>query len=208
MAYILKDWRKRVSERSDLSSHLIHLTRKTNSENTDIILYKILKDRKLIGSSTKSGFIIGNDKAVCFQDMPVYSICQNILFEQKMRAKNSILKIRYQPIGLAFRKEYVFNNGGRPVIYDKTEEAKLYLPRSEWWRIVNMDFSNEANIIDWSHEREWRIKGDFHFDLKDVTILLNKLSSFKKIVQRFKDEEGIDIRDEIDGLVTLNNVIT
>ena len=208
MAYTKLDWQKRVSERIDLSAHLIHLTRKTDSENTDIVLYNILKSRKLIGSSTKSGFIIGLEKAVCFQDMPIYSICQNILFEQKMRESNPNLKLRYQPIGLAFKKDYVFKKGGRPVIYDEPARAKLYLKKDEWWRIVNMDLSNDENIIDWSHEREWRVKGDFYFELNEVTILVNKLSSLRQIVKKFKDEEEIDIRDEVEGMLTLNNVIT
>ncbi|MDP2365235.1 MAG: DUF2971 domain-containing protein, partial [Ignavibacteria bacterium] len=180
MQYNLTEWRKRVSERSDLSAHLIHLTRKNKAETTDMVLYQILKSRKLLGSSTSSGFIIGDEKAVCFQDIPIYSICQNILTEQNMKLKNANVKLRYQPMGLAFKKDYVFNKGGRPAIYDKTDNAKYYLPKSEWWRIVNMDFSDPNNIIDWSHEREWRVKGDFQFELKDVTILLNRLSSFQK----------------------------
>ena len=50
---------------------------------------------------------------------------------------------------------------GRPVIYDKTISAKKYLPENEWWRIVNLDLSDEDRFIDWTHEREWRVPNDF-----------------------------------------------
>ena len=47
----------------------------------------------------------------------------------------------------------------RPVIYDDPNIAKQYLKSNEYWRIVNLNLSNDNNFIDWSHEREWRLDG-------------------------------------------------
>lgn len=51
----------------------------------------------------------------------------------------------------------MYKKGGRPVIYDQTIEAKKYLPESQHWRIVNFDLSNDDRLVDWTHEREWRV---------------------------------------------------
>ncbi len=168
MGYDRKQWLKRIAERSDMSSQVVHLTREGEIENTrhDVfdILLKILMEQRITGSSTKSGFICGKRSAVCFQDVPLQSLCQNVYYEQKYRELNQQAKLRYRAIGLAFSKAYVYQHGGRPVIYDKTSEAKRYLPEADWWRIVNFDLGSDQNVIDWTHEREWRITDGFEFD--------------------------------------------
>lgn len=35
--------------------------------------------------------------------------------------------------GLRFSKDFIFKNGGRAVIYNKTDDAKKHLPISEYW---------------------------------------------------------------------------
>lgn len=209
MGYTEKEWKRRIAERTDMSTSLIHLTRELNDEkvsNTIDILYKILKEKKLNGSTTTSGFICGHNKAVCFQDSPLSSINQNVFYEQKKRENGEESKVRYRPVGLLFDKSYSFNKGARPVIYDKTEDAKKYLPESEWWRIVNLNLENKESIIDWSHEREWRVKGDFDFELSEVTILIVSQHWLKKLLDKFK-EDKIDLMNEIKGVVTLEHLL-
>jgi len=207
MAYNLGEWRDRIAQRSDMSTSIVHLTRENEKDSVSDVLCKILKDKKIIGSSTTSGFICGNDVAVCFQDVPLASICQNVYYEQNRIKDKKDKKIRYRAVGLLFQKDYVFKKGGRPVIYDKTQDAKNYLREGEWWRIVNMKFNDVSNIIDWSHEREWRIKGDFDFELEEATILLANYSLLKPIVEKIKKDLNFDIRDKIKGIVTLTNVL-
>ena len=69
MAYNLKKWRARIAQRSDMSTSLVHLTRENENNSVSDVLCKILMDKNIIGSSTSSGFICGNDVAVCFQEM-------------------------------------------------------------------------------------------------------------------------------------------
>lgn len=90
MGYDYDKWRKRFKNRVDITSTLTHLTRKQVNEEEEIslssvnVLLKILKEKRIIGSSGK-GFIHGEYPAVCFQDTPIYSIGQNILHEKEYR---------------------------------------------------------------------------------------------------------------------------
>lgn len=206
MAYTKEDWKKRIAERNDMSTSLIHLTRENSTQSVVNVLYNILKDKKIKGSTTGSGFIIGSEKAVCFQDAPLYSICQNTFFEQKKMEQDKNYKLRYRALGLLFDKQYAYKKGARPVIYEKTEIAKTFLPSSEHWRIVNFNLENDSSIIDWTHEREWRVKGDFEFELSDVTIIVVRQNHIKELISKFKDD-GIDLMNEIKGIVTLEHLL-
>lgn len=208
MSYTKRDWIRRISERSDMCSSLVHLTRESQEiPNVLDVLVKILVERRLIGSSTGGGFICGPRRAVCFQDAPLHSICQNVFFEQKKIEQDSSQKLRYRAIGLAFSKEYLFKKGARPVIYEKTDVAKAFLKDTEWWRIVRLDLSDENAFIDWTHEREWRIPDDLNFELNEITLVAIKNNTIKDIAKKFMEETGKELRDEVRGLVTLHDIL-
>jgi len=201
-----KAWGKRLAERSDLSVSLIHLTKDNTELSALDVLIKILKEKKLIGSRTETGFICGNSPAVCFQDTPLYQLCQNIYYEQNMRKANEYEKIRYLGVGIMFSKFYVYQKGGRPVVYEKKETAKDFLPSSEYWRIVNYDLSNEDEIIDWTHEREWRVKNDFCFELDEVTVILPKSKSMKDFIKKYREEFNKEPYDDLKSIITLQEL--
>ena len=207
MGYKIKDWRRRIAERSDMSSSVIHLTREAGETIIQKILYKILSEKKIIGSTTDSGFICGYTKAVCFQDAPLTSICQNVFFEQKQREQNNQYKIRYRAFGLMFEKSYAFAKGARPVIYEKASQAKEFLPKNQWWRIVNLNLEDKENIIDWTHEREWRCPGDFEFDLTEVTLIAIRQETVAYLCQEFNKNFKIDLLSKIKGIVTMEHVL-
>ena len=192
---------------------LVHLTKGNEDLNSFQVLMKILKEQKLIGSTNQivngvpRGFICGNDPVVCFQDVPLFSLSENILLEQQMHSENPSSQIRYAAFGLRFDKRYIFENGGRPVIYEKTEVAKKFLPQNEYWRIVKLDLDNSDNIIDWTHEREWRIKGDFCFELNHVEILLSDQDSVNKFYKYCAKENMLHILKDIKGIVTLRSLV-
>lgn len=209
----VKDWGKRISRRSDISMGLVHLTKGNDKLNSFQVLMKILKEQKLIGSTNQTingvprGFICGNEPVVCFQDVPLFSLSENILLEQQMHSDTPTAPIRYTAFGLRFDKRYIFQKGGRPVIYEKTEVAKKFLPNDEYWRIVKLDLDNVDNIIDWTHEREWRIKGDFSFDLNEVEILLSDQDSVNKFYKYCEKEDMLHIFKEIKGIITLKSLV-
>lgn len=209
----ITQWMERISHRTDLSAGIVHLTKANDEMNALNVLMKILEERTICGSTnrvvggTKRGFICGDNPVVCFQDVPLYSLSENISHEITMRANNAAIPIRYSAFGLRFNKRYVFKNGGRPVIYEKTEIAKQFLPNDEHWRIVRLDLDDKDSIIDWTHEREWRIKGDFHFDLKETEVLLSNRKSLKNFYSYCKKNNMIDILNDIKGIITLRSLI-
>ena len=170
------------------------------------ILIKILKERTIQGSTTSSGFICGDIPAVCLQEAPLYSLAQNLYTEQEYRAVNTGAKIRYMPIGLMFPKNYICELGGRPVIYDKTEIAKQFLSLDQHWRIVNFNLEDQENIIDWTHEREWRIPNQLQFDLDKVTVLLSRDRTYQLFIEECRKISEIDIVSSIRGIVNLGAV--
>ena len=165
------EWRERYKNRNDISSRLTHLTKGDTLEEAFANLIKILEDKTLIGSTTSSGFIVGNRPAVCLQEAPLEAIAENLKYEMKLRIETKS-KIRYLAFGIRFGKGFVFHKGGRPVIYDEKEKLKEILPQNEYWRIVNYDIKNINNMIDWSHEREWRVPGELEFDYKDIEVIV------------------------------------
>jgi len=206
MGYTEENWKKRLAERSDLSTSIVHLTRGTSSRKSIEQLLKILEEKTINGSTTDSGFIVGDTPAVCFQDAPLHSITQNVWFEQKYRKENSSAKTRYIACGLSFRKSYAYKKGARPVIYEQISVAKKIIPKDEWWRIVNFDLSDNTSIIDWTHEREWRSPKAFKFSISQATVLLSNQLMYKKFMQ-LCEEKDIDIYKKINGIVVMNNIL-
>jgi hypothetical protein len=203
-------WMKRIANRNDLTSQLIHFTLGRNIDSKFVdgvdVLLKILREKKIEGSDTQKGFIVGNKKAVCFQDAPLYSACQNIYAEEIYQRYAPDSKVRYIGVGLMFPKIYVFKKGGRPVIYDKTSSAKEYLPKEQWWRIVNFNLENDQSITDWSHEREWRVPDAFQFGSKYATVLLSCPEAYTLFIKRCKLSKNEGIIECIRGIVNIGSV--
>lgn len=203
MGYTSSDWLERIRSRSDMTSYLFHLTKENGNMEAVDMLVKILTDKKLIGSGS-NGYVIGSNRAVCFQDVPPYGLSQNCFHEQKLRKMKKTTKVRYRPVGLAFRKRNIYGRGGRPVIYEESQAAKKILPSDEWWRIVDINLSDKENITDWTHEREWRLKGDLEFELSEVHIVLTNKVAYDK----FMNSVNFDIVKNLGGILLLDPVLT
>ena len=181
MPYDYEQWKARVASRADITGMVAHLTKPAPDVDTKGMddskiavsatanLIQILKDGKIRGSTTDKGFIVGKTPAVCFQDVPHSGLIQNVEHEALRRKQFPWERIRYCGVGLCFSKIYVYGQGGRPVIYDKTEILKRTLSEAEYWRIVNFDLGDFNNIIDWTHEREWRLPKDMTFKLNTAS---------------------------------------
>lgn len=79
------------------------------------------------------------------------------------------------------------------------------MPDSEWWRIVNFSLVDENKIIDWTHEREWRVPGDFTFEIKEASIIVNDANDYRELISKCCAFE-YNILREIQGIVTLTNI--
>ena len=92
----------------------------------------------------------------------------------------------YEPCGVGFSKQFVFNNGGGPALYVRGDEwatATETLPPPLRRRLVRfwpgaMPDGGEvlpahlSGESEWLHEREWRVPGDLHFGWADVDFLI------------------------------------
>lgn len=207
MTYTEDAWKKRIKSRIDICSGVTHLTKESTLNGNKLdplnVLIKILRERRIIGSTTASGFINGSTPAVCFMDSPLYATCQNVEYEKDNRKMSGTDRIKYQPFGIWFRKSYIYLKGGRPVIYDKTDVAKSYLPESQWWRIVNFDLSDKQNIVDWTHEREWRLPGNLEFELNEASILLPNANTYKQFFER-SSINGENVASLVNCVITLS----
>ena len=210
MKYSEELWANRIAGRSDMSSQLVHLTRGAKVEGKKTgpvdVLFKILCDRRIDGSTTASGFVCGDRPASCFQDIPVYSVSQNVHFEELYRKEVPDAKVRYTGVGLMFPKPYIFRAGGRPVIYEDTDVAKEMLNEDEWWRIVKFDLSDKSHFVDWTHEREWRVPDKFDFDLDEATVLLSGPTAYARFLHLCKKRNKRSLLSEIRGMICLGGV--
>lgn len=217
MAFTYSEWKKRISTRSDITGMVTHLTKPAQKDLSNLSeseinklaidnMVNILKEKTIKGSTTSKGFIIGDKPAVCFQDAPLYGIIQNVEYEKGMREERDSSKLRYCGIGLTFSKPYIYSKGGRPVIYEDTEDAKSFLPKDEYWRIVrfNINFMNDSlNHVDWTHEREWRVPGTLEFDLKLCHVVLYD----KESLDYFNEVCSKEIVDAIYGVTVLKSLL-
>ena len=142
---------------------------------------------------------------MCFQDAPLYSVCQNIDFERLLVREKQSNRVRYEPYGLMFPKPYAYSLGARPVFYERTEIGKQLLPADQWWRIVPFDMANEEAYIDWTHEREWRAPGDFNFEITQATVVVPNSTSFRKFFEQGR-QGGEDITNLIRTVVPLGSI--
>lgn len=125
-----------LASREDISEYLFHFTKGKNAFET---LRTILNDGKL-KDVYKRGFL-------CFTEAPLttlYSMFQ--IFERYDRPM-------YSPYGVGIKKDLLFNEGCRPVIYG-TKEDFVTFPKHLYWRCEEYT----PGIRDYTWLREWRIK--------------------------------------------------
>lgn len=150
--------------RDDLSSKLIHLVRGDTNEEAFGVFNSILKERKF---RVGNGFILGGFNCVCFSETPISKL--GYILSNPMAHG-----IRYKPFGFMIDKSWLFENGGRPVIYQPQNEF-YDLPDDLKYRHVTYEPNNPAGPIDFTWEREWRIRTDeLPFTPEDVTIIYPK----------------------------------
>jgi hypothetical protein len=158
-----KDYLRIKQARPDLTDYLIHWTQGGSGgggyKGPFEVLKSILecgflrptfapKSRATVGG--RENTIKGLQPAVCFTEQPLAA------FIKSWRTLG-----RYNPYGIAVRKDRLYQYGGRPVVYnDETFLNRLSDEDKYLW--VRYDPIPEASLggypIDWTHEREWRAR--------------------------------------------------
>ena len=134
-----------MSSRRDISDKLIHFTKGENYEEAFRRLQSILKEGRILGTNAK---IKGCYHCVCFTEAPLTSLPGGLV--------NPTMYTRYTPFGVQIEKRWIFEHGGRPVIY-QTDEEFDQLPEHLRWRHARYE-PNREQPIDFTWEREWRIQ--------------------------------------------------
>src|SRR5438128_8966033 len=129
---------------------LTHFTRASHAGDALDNLVEILRDGVVKGSGR---MILGKRPTVCLFDAPIAEL---------RRLLTRANRHRYQPFGVAIDKRYAFARGVRPVIYMPLVEARRMLAEEELWRVVALDPSRNPPI-DWTFEREWRVRDQLGF---------------------------------------------
>lgn len=127
--------------RSDLSSELVHWIKAPTLEEAFGTLRTIIDERCIRGGN---GNIEGEYNCVCFTEAPQLSFHE--------------VRGRYRPFGIQLSKTWVFDRGGRPVIY-QTDAEFVVLPPELRWRHVRYE-PNRTPPVDFTWEREWRVLAD------------------------------------------------
>jgi hypothetical protein len=148
--------------RDDLSNKLVHLIRGDTTEDAYRVLERILDECRLKGGN---GMIKGEFNCVCFTETPISKLGYVLTNNTAMR---------YKPLGIMVDKSYVFDRGGRPVIYQADDEYEL-LPKELRYRHVRLEWRDGKATVDFTWEREWRIHTD-ELPLKpeEITVILPK----------------------------------
>jgi len=169
--------------RDDLSNQLIHLTRgdnadpKLNRQEAFERFYSIADEGKLIGGS---GFIKGGYRCVCFTEAPISKLSY-ILASAVEGA------FKYAPYGVMVSKQWLFQKGGRPVIYGPGTEFDE-LPEQFRYRHVRFYLSDKFTI-DHTWEREWRIKTDeLVIEPAEVALVVPDRSVERSFEEAFPDK--------------------
>lgn len=200
-----KKWRERYKNRNDISSRLTHLTKGNTPDEAFCTLLKILDEKTVNGSTTDTGFIIGRKPAVCLQEAPLNAIAENLQYEKAIREEVNG-KVRYSAFGIRFNKAWIYSKGGRPVIYEEKEKMKKLLSEEEHWRIVNYDLSNLGHMIDWTHEREWRVPGNLEFEYGNIEVLVASNVYYRKFIEYCIQNDKTNMLKEINGIVVMNTI--
>ncbi|HYB91032.1 MAG TPA: hypothetical protein VEC38_08305 [Candidatus Binataceae bacterium] len=151
---------------------LTHFTRASETARAIDNLISILRTGVIRGGRR---MVRGGKPAVCMFDVPLAEL-RTLLVRRNRR--------RYQPFGIAVDRRYAFRMGARPVIYMPWREARDVLPSAEFWRVVNMEY-DRTPPIDWSFEREWRVRGDLPIPERLCAALVETWRDADEIYDRF-----------------------
>ncbi len=140
------------------------------------VLTEILTSGKLIGTS---GFVKGKYRCVSFTEWPVSELASMFAINNELAKGGE--SPRYEPYGIAVRKEWLFQRNGRPVIYQPESEYS-YLPPEIQWRHV----SYEPPQVDFTWEREWRVPcTELQITTSDILVLVRTSAEAHSITYGF-----------------------
>lgn len=163
---------KRNAETLGAGAMLTHFTRASKTASAMDNLISILEHGVIRGGRR---MIRGGGPAVCLFDVPLAEL-RGILVRENRR--------RYEPFGVAIDRRYAFSRGARPVIYLPWREARDLVSPAEQWRVVSLELGRHR-AVDWTHEREWRVRGDLALETRACAALVETWRDADEVYHRF-----------------------
>lgn len=163
-----------LASREDISEYLFHFTKGKNAFET---LISILNDGKL-KDVNRRGYL-------CFTEAPLTTLYN--MFQIFERYDNPM----YAPYGIGIKKNLLFNEGCRPVIYG-TKEDFCTFPKHLYWRCEEY----KPGIKDYSWLREWRIKSA-SYNLPEDSIIITK-TDYEQILLMKDTGDDFDFDGDIE----------
>ena len=140
------------------------------------VLTEILTSGKLIGTS---GFVKGKHQCVSFTEWPVSELASMFAINNELAKGGE--RPRYEPYGIAVKKDWLFQKNGRPVIYQPESEYSC-LPPTIQWRHVRY----EPPQVDFTWEREWRVPcSELQITASDVLVLVRTSAEAHSVTYGF-----------------------
>jgi hypothetical protein len=146
--------------RPDISDSVIHFTKGATPEAALEVLLRIVVEGRVLGGT---GMVKGGYRCTCFTEAPLPAIANGLV--------NINSFTRYSPFGLMFSKDWLYERGGRPVIYQSDGEY-TQLPEHMRWRHVRYEPLSDP-VIDFTWEREWRLPCEqLQFNPSEVALIV------------------------------------
>ena len=162
--------------RNDISEWLIHFTKGDDDEAAFQTLRTIMAERRLVGGV---GGIRGGYRCVCFTEAPLTSMVHGFANPEGFT--------RYSRYGVMIAKSYIYNLGGRPVVYGSSDEFDGL--GGLQWRHVRYEPSS-ASPIDFTWEREWRVcRDELSLDPEVARIIVPDHASAQRMTDEFDGEQ-------------------
>ena len=130
------------------------------------------------------------EKVVCFTECPWGSLLRHAE--------------KYSPYGIGFTKKLIYSRKGNPVLYLNPELFNLQQKDNPIYPFINPFLPSYASdkqkktafhgcIVDYTHEREWRLTKDFKFQYTRATfVILKSVSDLEVIPDEIRNAIGLD----------------
>lgn len=123
--------------------------------------------------------------SVCFTEAPLLSLPGGGLVNPENYS-------RYAPFGVIFDKNWIFDKGGRPVIYQPDVDFNL-LPEELRWRHVRYEPTSDK-VIDWTWEREWRIPCEIlPFNSNEAGLIVPNKAWADRLLKEHSDDQDYQV---------------
>jgi hypothetical protein len=178
----------RTYDLPDVGDYLIHFTGRTGGR------FGVPEDIRNLDPPDRLAQILHEGR---IRAIPTFGTSGRPIVAFTESSQASVLRVinegRYTPWGVGFSKQFIFTQGGAPVLYirgDEWEAATAALPDPlrarcvRFWPGAAWEEGDPlilgaqqlpdaiANPSEWLHEREWRVPHDVAFGWADVAFLI------------------------------------